>query len=232
MTTQFEQWALGFSGCDGGNLSGSTWFCGIEWGTGKDHDIETEFSLSVTTPPQLYETPSEILNYPLGIKLIKLITAMRGGQVHDYRHVAFETPYPFHRDSQYFKMNLFPIAFRKVDTALWVDKYRAATGLATRDDYVTWCRANRFPKIRSWMERGQPKLIVGIGSSHAADFQSAFGFRGVGTEETLEGRKLFWQSNGNAILAVIPFLGQFQLDSDRRIQAFGERIGALADTIH
>ena len=226
-TKRFETWAQGFSGCDGGNLHGSVWFCGIEWGMGKDHDLETELDLSVSEPPQIYETPSEILNYPLGIKLIKLITAMRGGAVHDYHRVAYETPYPFHRDSDYFKLNLFPVAFRKVDPKLWVEKYRAATGLSTRDEYLQWCQENRFPKMRSWMERGRPELIVGVGSSCSSEFQSAFGFPGVGTEETIEDRKLLWMSNGNAVLAVIPFLGPFQLDSDRRIQAFGERLGAL-----
>jgi hypothetical protein len=231
-TKKFQKWATGFSGCDGGNLHGSVWFCGIEWGTGKDHDLAKEMNLSVSEAPQIYETPGEILNYPLGIKLIKLIAAMRGGAVQDYHQVAFETPFPFHRKSDYFKLNLFPVAFRKVDPQLWVDMYSDLTGLSTRNQYLEWCRGNRFPRMRSWMERGQPKLIVGIGSSCVDEFQAAFGFRGVGIEETIEGRKLLWMSNGNAILAVIPFLGQFQLDSDRRIQAFGERLGAIqANTV-
>jgi hypothetical protein len=38
----FERWAKGFSGCDGGNLHGAIWFCGIEWGTGTEHDLREE----------------------------------------------------------------------------------------------------------------------------------------------------------------------------------------------
>ena len=38
ITERFENWALGYSGCDGGDLgypsSPSTWVCGIEWGGG------------------------------------------------------------------------------------------------------------------------------------------------------------------------------------------------------
>ena len=135
--------------------------------------------------------------------------------------------FPFHRESDFFQLNLYPIAFRKVDSHLWVDKYKAATGLSTRDEYLEWCRRNRFPEIRSWMERGRPKLIVGVGSSFQDDFRTAFGFHGGENEENIEGRTLAWMSNGSTFLAVIPFLGQFQLDSDRRLQAFGHRLGAL-----
>ena len=34
ITKDFERWALGFSGCDGGNPNGSVWLCGIEFGGG------------------------------------------------------------------------------------------------------------------------------------------------------------------------------------------------------
>ncbi|WP_260951748.1 hypothetical protein [Campylobacter sp. RM16187] len=34
----FKKWALGFSGCDGGDIGSpenpSAWLCGIEWGEG------------------------------------------------------------------------------------------------------------------------------------------------------------------------------------------------------
>jgi hypothetical protein len=79
------------------------------------------------------------------------------------------------------------------------------------------------------MQEGQPKLVIGVGRSHKDDFQKAFGFNGAENEESIEGGKLVWASNGKAIFAVIPFLG-FQnglLNSDQLLQAFGERLGAI-----
>jgi hypothetical protein len=233
-TPAFAKWASGFSGCDGGNLRGSVWFCGIEWGAGQDHDLATELRHSVSSPPQLYESHEDVLrdrvsgkHYPCNVKLLKLIAAMRGQQVAEYRRVAQETPFPFHCDSDYFKLNLFPVAFQKVDPQLWNDKYKSATGLATREEYLEWCREHRFPQIRSWMALGQPKLVVGVGSSCKDDFRQAFGFMGAENKESIEGRPLFWMSKGETVLAVIPFLGPFRLDSDKRLQAFGRRLGAL-----
>ena len=39
----FKKWALGFSGCDGGDIgsaqSPSIWLCGLEWGGGFKPEI-------------------------------------------------------------------------------------------------------------------------------------------------------------------------------------------------
>ncbi len=51
-TIRFKTWGKGFSSCDGGNLHGSVWFCGIEWGAGKEHGLEQELNDSVSDPPQ------------------------------------------------------------------------------------------------------------------------------------------------------------------------------------
>jgi hypothetical protein len=73
-TIRFETWGKGFSGCDGGNLHGSVWFCGIEWGAGKKHDLDKELNVSVSDPPQTYEAPEDIVRdrdsgmpYPFGL---------------------------------------------------------------------------------------------------------------------------------------------------------------------
>jgi hypothetical protein len=232
VTQDFEKWAKGYSGCDGGNLHGSVWFCGIEWGTGTDHDLKAELRDSVSEPPQKYRALQDVLrdpisgkSHPYGVRLIKLITAMR-------LPAGYSEPFPFHRRSQFFKLNLFPVAFKEVDPQLWIDKYQTATGLATRDSYVQWCRENRFPQMRSWVEKGKPKLIVGIGAGkeRKPDFKGAFGFTDAQeNEETIEGKKLVWMRNGKAILAIIPFLGYQNglLNSDQLVQTFGERLGAF-----
>jgi hypothetical protein len=239
-TPKFEKWGKGFSGCDGGNLQGSVWFCGIEWGTGKDHPLETELNLSVSEPLQIYETADDIFmdrasgrRYPLGVKLTKLIAAMRGRSVSEYRSVAYENPFLFHRRSDYFKMNLYPVAFRNVDAKLWVDQYQRLTGLATRDQYLQWCRKHRFPQMQSWVNRGQPKLVVGIGTTFSDDFFAAFGATGRRNHERVNDANLVWSNtnSGNTRIAVIPFLGyqKGSLNSDRLLQSFAERLAVIRD---
>ena len=166
------------------------------------------------------------------MKLLKLIAAILGNPVSEYNLVAQVTPFPFHRNSDFFKLNLFPIAFQRVDAQLWTGKYEAATGLSTREEYLEWCRRKRFPVMRSWVEHGQPKLIVGVGSSYKDDFRRAFGFEGTETKEIMEGKELAWMSKDRTVLAVIPFLGKFQLASDKQLQAFGQRLGVLYSRLH
>ena len=115
VTLKFERWAKSYSGCDGGNLKGSTWLCGIEWGMGLKHVLE-EIEEPVTKPPWLYKTPEDALGrptFPVNLAFFKLISAMRGRPVDDCKSVAYEKPFfPFHRRSDFFKLNLFPIAFK------------------------------------------------------------------------------------------------------------------------
>jgi hypothetical protein len=237
-TPDFEKWAKGFSGCDGGNLSGCVWFCGIEWGTGTDHPLEDELKSDVAQPPQIYQSREDILRdrvtgtpYPYGVKLMKLIAAMRGYPVSEYmRRVVEEDPFPFHPNSDYFKLNLFPVAFRRVEPALWVKEYKTLTGFSTRKAYLKWCGEHRFPEMVKWVKRGTPKLIVGFGTAYLTDFKDAFGFDGnESTTEIIKDRRLVCTSTRNAALAVVPFLGYQKglLNSDEVLQAFGKRLGAI-----
>ena len=52
----FKKWALGFSGCDGGDIGSpqhqSIWLCGLEWGGGfKPEQLADEFKNNVGKPP-------------------------------------------------------------------------------------------------------------------------------------------------------------------------------------
>lgn len=178
-TPDFDKWAKGYSGCDGGNLRGTVWLCGIEWGLGKGHDLSQELKRTVARPPQNYKVPEDNLRYQYNVKAMKLFTAMRGRDVDGFRSTAFETPFPFHKESEYFKLNLFPIAFKalKQKRELWNEKYGKLTGLSTPDNYLDWCRKNRFPRMRRWVETGSPKLIIGTGRWAIHDFPKAFGFQ-------------------------------------------------------
>ena len=230
---EFAKWAKGFSGCDGGNLEGSIWLCGIEWGLGKSHTLKEELQEDVTRPPQKYKNADDVRRppggrpYPFNTMFLKLVAAMRGWPLEKYKAIANEEPFPFHRESDYFKLNLFPVAFPEVDPALW-KQYSAETGLSSRAEYLQWCRENRFPKIRNWVKQGQPKLIVCVGLSCIEDFHSAFGISGKRHEETpIQGRRLVWFADDTTTLAVVPFPTQSGLNSDQSIQAFGRRLSDI-----
>ncbi len=241
VTPKFEKWAKGFSGCDGGNLRGSIWLCGIEWGLGDKHELAEELERPVSKPPQRYKRPADVLGgpkgkYPFNEMFLKLTAAMRGGSVQDYKRIAFEEPFPFHRRSDFFKLNVFPIAFKKIkqkhDPRLWFDKYGELTGLSTADQYIDWCRANRFPAIRSWVKRGRPRLIICVGGSKEFrdDFQKAFGFDGKEHEEDIQGKKLVWVSKSRSVLATVPYsTSPSGINSNPLMQAFGERLGEILD---
>jgi len=87
--------------------------------------------------------------------------------------------------------------------------------------------------MRLWMERGQPKLIVGIGTTFKNDFFDAFGSIGPVRQDRISDVNLMWsKTNGrNTRVAVIPFLGYTKgsLNSDRLLQAFGKRLSEIHD---
>lgn len=230
VTPEFERCAKSFSGCDGGNLKGSSWLCGVEWGMGVKHVLEEQLKKPDTKSPQVYKTPEDALKgpsgrpFPVNLMFLKLISAMRGRPVEDWRSIAYEKPFPFHRRSDFFKLNLFPIAFNNRE-APWTDDEKKLTGLATKAEYYEWCRENRFPRIRSWVKRGRPRLIICVGLEDQLDYQKAFGLGGVVNSERIEGVRLVWMSDGRAIFAVVPYpSSQSGLNSNKRIQAFGKRL--------
>jgi hypothetical protein len=226
---KFSEWAKGFSGCDGGNPYGSIWFCGIEWGGGFSEDrLDQVFSDKFPEPPQLYTAAEENLAYQYNIKLMKMIAALRGQPTSGYEEVARETPFPFHQHSDFFKANLFPIAFKNVDARRWTEGFHGATGLATRDRYCDWCREHRFPVMRQWVEKYRPRLVIGVGRSFWSDYLRAFGRGDLIHEETVGQRKLIWTvaNGGKTVVVVTPFLNYYRwcLNSDELIEAFGHRI--------
>ena len=56
---EFKKLALGFSGCDGGDIGSpqkrAVWLCGIEWGCGHDAQFLLEdMGLDYSSPPPGY----------------------------------------------------------------------------------------------------------------------------------------------------------------------------------
>ncbi len=235
----FAKWAAGFSGCDGGNPKGRIWLCGIEWGlsgSGPKYNVLDEFRHDVTSAPTGYKDADG--NSPqFNQKFIKLLAAMKAANDVAFLKVFKEHPIPFHKDSDLFKLNAYPLAFKSDGDERWNEDFYRATGFPTKSLYRAWCQTHRFPIIKSWVEKYSPALIIATGTSYRTDYQLAFG--GVEavypkypatTEDLKDGQQLVYLpvNGGKTILAVIPFLGgRHGLNSDLRIRQFGAALSRV-----
>lgn len=232
---RFENWALGYSGCDGGELGNpsnpSTWVCGIEWGGGHTPEaLVAHIEEDVSHPPRGYTDWAENLAYIFNWQVMKLLSVINGGSVSDYKKFA-ETVKPFVEGSSgYFKMNLYPIRFKDTSYARWHDNFSSITGFQSKADYLRWCSACRFPEIRKWAKSAAPELILCLGKTYIQDFRAAFHNENSSfSHEIIDGRDLFWCINDQgSVVAVIPFMvNRNGLVKNVSIQKFGERISQL-----
>jgi hypothetical protein len=228
---EFEAWAKGPSGFDGGNLNGAVWFCGIEWGAGDSED-SLKFSSLDAAPSVEGEARSSFLNPQYNWKLVKLYAAMLGYPPSQYGAVYKDTS-AFSKESDTCKLNLYPIAFKDTDESLWAEWLRDRTGLPTKALYLAWCQLNRFPVFTDLAVRRKPKAIVCTGLQWSKHFLMAFAgmdnaFLDL-ARRPVAGRELRWApiNNGNSMLFITPFLGRGGLISDEQIEAFGKEIASL-----
>ena len=145
------------------------------------------------------------------------------------------------KDSEIFKMNLYPIAFPNTDDGLW-DKYGLTkiTGLPSKEIYRTWCFLHRFPAINKQVTNYSPKYIIATGISYLTDFVVCFS--GEKSDEMIHKeeikpqseankstRNFYWRRlNQKTILVVTPFFGGPNgMNSDYLLQQLGERIRNL-----
>ncbi|WP_290536765.1 hypothetical protein [Alcanivorax sp.] len=229
---RFEEWGAGYSGCDGGDIGNpdkpSVWVCGIEWGGGHS-PVELEGSLldDVSTPPPGYSSWQENLAYIFNWQVMKILSAISGGSVEEYKSFA-ENNKPFVGcDSGYFKMNLYPIGFKDTSQKRWIEDFEVVTGFGSKFDYLEWCSECRFPQIRGWAKKYKPKLILCLGKSYADDFLKAFHEEGAEfNTEIIDDRELRWVCNSDgALVVVVPFMVNANgLVRNASIQRFGDRV--------
>ncbi|MCP1660127.1 hypothetical protein [Neisseria perflava] len=230
-------WLLDFTGCDGGNIGSpenpSIWVCGIEWGGGHDADSLRKM---VATPYDDttdfgYDDWTTNIKYPYNVRTCKLLSALNGGQTGDYREFAEKVqPFVNGSPSPYFRMNLYPIAFKNTDPNRWNAEFADITGFRDKSAYADFCRKYRFAEMHRWMETYRPRLIICFGRTFEKDFNLAFsdGLNNF-NQETIGDRVLKWKRNENGtLLAVLPFpSGPSGLNSDHTMQLFGERLAEL-----
>ena len=229
---KFKKWALSYSGCDGGNIAGTIWFCGIEFGGNESFDFS-----AIPEPPYVSdEQRKKFFGYQYNIKVAKLYAAICGEAQVAARDKDKYKDELFAKDSITFKMNLYPISFHDVSDDLWQEEVYRKTGLPTKSMYRAWCQINRFPVIRQWVKERSPRLIVCTGITCKNEFIMAFDdVKTIYEVEKLNkkkvsGRDLVWIdiNEGKTILAITPFLGgRYGLNSDELLKNFGKEISDI-----
>lgn len=234
----FRAWCLGHSGCEGGDMGGprapATWVCGIE--PGGPHSVDAASLRCLVQAPDAGRPQSGYADWRSNLsgsfrrRIVKLLAALDGWPVGEYRAFA-EQRQPFVRGSSgYARLNLYPVGFADTRPGRWNGDFAAATGFARKADYLAWCDAQRLPTLRRWVARHQPRLVVGLGKSYLAQFQAAFIGEDVPlVHELIAGKQLSWAVNDQGtIVAILPFLTSASgLQSDVAIQAFGSRLRRL-----
>ena len=234
--SNFAKWANSFSGCDGGNIKGPVWFCGIEYG-GNEINIENN-NFQHESEPKYWpdDKRDEWFKYQFNRKILKLYSALLGENVDKYKEVARNRK-AFDKDSDLFKMNLYPLAFKDTGDDHWKEAFYNATGIPTKEIYRAWCQIYRFKTIQSWSKQHSEtlKLIICTGLSYARDFIMAFrGMKHVHNnlnETMVSKRYMKWIlfNNEKTLLVIIPFLGhkKYDLNSNELLQEFGTEINKL-----
>lgn len=233
--SDFENWASGFSGCDGGDIgtpeSRSTWVCGIEWGGGHDLDaLKQSISNQVVSPPLGYDDVLQSTDCIFNRQTMKLITAMQGLKVEEYEKMSLQQR-PFVKGtSGFFKMNLFPISFKDTAHQRWQKSFNEVTGFANKEEYLAWCRRVRFEQMRFWVSTYKPKVIICFGKTLITDYALAFAGQGSKfTSEKILNRDLSWtRTVDDVLIAICPFpVNRYGLNSNALLQGFGDRIRTL-----
>jgi hypothetical protein len=230
-----------FDGCDSDNPGNSeypaVWLFGIEHGS-----LPVRNGESVATPTHdmqmgnNYSIETQLTYRPYNQRAFKLLAAMNGNPVSNFREFAHEYQ-PFVRglndefkEKLYFKGNLYPYACHDVNE--WSDDVKSQVGL-TKNEYRQWCKEHRFPIIKQWVDKYQPKLFIGVGITCRNEFSLAVFGKEVDLNQkiiTVNGRdkKIYYFVDGIRKLVVVPhFVGRHGLNSDKSLQETGEFIAGL-----
>jgi hypothetical protein len=227
---EFAKWAKGFSGCDGGNPQGKVWLCGIEYGGTLTEELPF---VPMDVPDCVGEENygrAAFLKYHYNWRAIRLLAAF-AGDVPSNCETFFREQSCFDRNSNYFKLNLFPFAFKDTSHKHWPGWLAKKTGLKTKQEYLEWCVVNRFPLLKEWVSRYSPRLIICTGKSHLEHFMAAFGTR----DEIIEnaeaaGKQIpyFLTNTGRTLVVIVYFLGgRYGLTADKQLLTTGKKLADL-----
>lgn len=222
---QIQDGAQFLDTCDGGDPGSikepSVWLLGIEpgWSLADDSGAE-EPGPEAEERLRAYSIDLQ-LQWPFNRNAFKLLAAVEGGSPEDYREFA-KRAQPFALDSKgYLKGNLFPVPFNNVGA--WDEAATEMTGFTTKDEYQSWVREVRFPVLERWIELCRPRLLIGSGISHLADFLEIAGADEAPDSFRFEvnghSKRVFISKSGVVPVAIVPHLsgGIHSLNSNQSI---------------
>jgi len=245
---KFEQWAVNYSGMQGGNNRAKLWLCGIEYGG--NYDINDEqfdlnadkwtkwkfddgLTLPYCKPPIEANNPGEeieLIKNPYDICLAKIASKYYTTTINTWSELSGENGYTF-------KMNLYPLPFRSHNDELWDKKYYEKIGFLTKSEYKVWCIKNRFTKLKDLVNRFNPTCLICFGISLKDQYLIAFcdeasqAFEDLDVEEISDenqkrpSRQILHRkiNQGRTLLMICPFpTGANGLNSDVLITKVAE----------
>ncbi|MEE6207589.1 MAG: hypothetical protein VZR95_06010 [Alphaproteobacteria bacterium] len=164
----FLDYCASYAGIDGGDDNAEYWFIGMEWSASDDITIPTDGKWNTK-----YEYDDDLRldekNYD-DWKLEKELDKI-------YKKLLPKTGKTiFDKNSNSFKLNLFPIPFKNDNEKdLWGEKYAAITGFASFNDYQKGVIAARQKVFQELLQKGKhPKTIFCFGKVYESFFLKLF----------------------------------------------------------
>jgi len=245
----FREWALSYSGMDGGNPSAPLWICGIEFGD--DLAAESDMSpvrevpcwtaegraVSVRRAAEKGNPRLSYLKWPYCILAAKLASVVLTGELDGWRRYYREDADEKGFCGRYggvFCLNLFPITCRRITEDGWDSHLQTRTGFPSRHHYRAWCVEYRFGFLRDLARSHRPAAIVCPSAADTRHYSLHAFAHGVPLPE----RPIMERQVGrkhlrtyklascieNSSLWVVPFLGQGGVMSNAHVRDLGRLI--------
>jgi hypothetical protein len=237
----FARWAIGFSGMDGGNIHSQLWISGIEWGGNSPPSLfPTRFCYNENGRwipcwnQEFRQAEPEYQGWQFDQKVAKIVLRLFGANLACNNYADYMRDYLYTQHGHCFKLNLYPLNAPNTNPELWDERYYKLTGFPTKVHYWSWCSENRFPFIKSLLEKYSPKVVIAAGSSFRRDYILAFGqpdqvfrqgiIRQVGNGHSVEE---IVTNNNRTRLLITPFLGQGGIMADADLLAIADLVAGF-----
>lgn len=235
---KFDKWARGFSGMDGGNLTGPLWFCGIEFGGNDERPFELDRARCYNFDDMLVpcwndyfkEKNPRFTTWQYDRKIAKIACEFLGSDISNWKE--YMRTRLFTEDGEVLKLNLYPINFSNISDSNWTERHYKRTGFKHKILYKAWCIQDRFPMLNALVNRHSPKVLVCTGISHKHEFRIAFApheklFDAEIYSTFFVGKhkvEAFKAANHSTQVFITPFLGPGGIMSNEHLSMLGKAI--------
>ena len=184
----FKDFALSYSGFEGGNLNAKYWFCGIENSPNKYSPIiqnSKSFKVADVWPEGFKPKNIQLdLKEAYYLRMAKIAYVIKTGEypscddVKKYFISGEGKGKFFTKASDFNKLNLYPLAFTAVEgNNEWKSgKWDKLTGIQSKKEYYEWCNEHRAKALQKWIEKSKCAILICTGLSFTKPyFTNLFG---------------------------------------------------------